>query len=75
MLASVVNIVNKVITMRKEPNRTTITLPPELNEEALRVCEQTGVSLSDVCRQGIVRILLEMRETGTVKLMQLPRAA
>jgi hypothetical protein len=55
-----------------KPNRITVTLPPELNEGGLNLSNETGVSLSDLLRQGMVRLLLERRETGGVKLMQLP---
>lgn len=62
--------------MSDEPNRTssrtTVSLPAEINDEATDIVEQTGVSLSDLCRQGMIRILLERRETGSVRLMQLP---
>jgi hypothetical protein len=56
-----------------KPNRITVTLPPELNEGGITLSNETGVSLSDLLRQGMVRLLLERRETGGVKLMQLPR--
>lgn len=61
-----------MITMNK-PNRITVTLPPELNEGGLSLSNETGVSLSDLLRQGMVRLLLERRETGAVKLLQLRR--
>lgn len=78
MLARWVNIVNIDNTMSKpskEPNRTTVSLPPELNREASRLVTQTGISLSDLLRQGMIRLLLESRETGSIRLLQLPRAA
>lgn len=78
MLARVVNIVNNVITMSKpskEPSRTTVSLPPELNHEASQLVDQTGISLSDLLRQGMIRLLLESRETGSIRLLQLPKAA
>jgi len=59
-------------TKEASANRTTVTLPPELNDEAAKLCGETGVSLSDLCRQGIVRVLLERRETGGVRLLTLP---
>lgn len=59
--------------MKKGPNRITITLPDELGDEANEASARTGVSQSDLCRQGIVRILLELRQTGSVTLMQLPK--
>lgn len=60
--------------MKKEAaNRITVTLPPELNGEANEVSSETGVSLSDLLRQGMIRILLERRAHGSVKLMQLPK--
>lgn len=62
--------------MTDEPNRTptraTVTLPPEINDEATDLIQQTGVSISDLCRQGMIRILLERRETGSIRLLQLP---
>lgn len=61
--------------MKKEPNRITVSLPPELGSEANACSDLTGVSLSDLARQGLIRILLELRETGSVTLMQLPPAA
>jgi metal-responsive CopG/Arc/MetJ family transcriptional regulator len=59
--------------MKKEANRITVTLPPDLSGEANEVSSETGVSLSDLLRQGMIRILLERREAGSVKLMQLPK--
>ena len=56
-------------------NRITVTLPPDLNFGAEEVSTETGVSVSDLLRQGMIRILLERRETGGVKLMQLPKPA
>jgi hypothetical protein len=71
VFARFVIVVNNVDAMKK-PNRITITLPPELDGEATECCDRTGVSLSDLARQGLVRVLLELRQTGSVKLMQLP---
>lgn len=71
MFARFVIFVNNDNAMNK-PNRITVTLPPELNEGGLNLSNETGVSLSDLLRQGMVRLLLERRETGGVKLMQLP---
>jgi hypothetical protein len=59
-------------TKRDETNRTTVTLPADLNEEAAKLVSETGVSLSDLCRQGLVRMILERRETGNVRLLPLP---
>lgn len=59
--------------MIKTANRITVTLPPDLSGEANEVSDETGVSLSDLLRQGMIRILLERRTQGSVKLMQLPR--
>ena len=59
--------------MKKTPNRITISLPDDLGDEANQACARTGVSLSDLCRQGLVRVLRELRQTGSVKLMQLPK--
>jgi metal-responsive CopG/Arc/MetJ family transcriptional regulator len=61
-------------TKKTESNRITVTLPPELSSEANAVSTETGVSLSDLLRQGMIRLLLERRETGSVKLMQLTRS-
>lgn len=61
--------------MKKEANRITVTLPPDLSGPANEVSNETGVSISDLLRQGMIRILLERREHGSVKLMQLPKAA
>jgi len=71
VFARFVIFVNNDNAMNK-PNRITVTLPPELNEGGLNLSNETGVSLSDLLRQGMVRLLLERRETGGVKLMQLP---
>lgn len=60
---------------KEEPSRTTVTLPPELNTEATALVSETGISLSDLLRQGMIRLLLEKRESGSVRLLQLPRAA
>lgn len=59
--------------MKKEANRITVTLPPDLSGEANEVSAETGVSLSDLLRQGMIRILLERRLNGSVQLMQLPK--
>lgn len=59
--------------MKKEPSRITVSLPAELSGEANQVASETGVSLSDLLRQGIIRILLERRQRGTVQLMKLPQ--
>lgn len=56
-------------------NRITVTLPAELNDGAEEVSTATGVSVSDLLRQGMIRILLERQQTGQVKLMQLPKPA
>ena len=66
-----------MLTMRAkskkdEANRTTVTLPADLNAEATKLVSETGVSLSDLCRQGLVRMILERRETGNVRLLPLP---
>lgn len=52
--------------------RTTVSLAPELNRELNAVVTETGVSASDLFRQGVIRLLLERRETGHIRLLQLP---
>ena len=44
--------------MKKEPNRITVTLPPEINAEAGEISQETGVSVSDLIRQGMIRLLV-----------------
>lgn len=60
---------------KSKPSRTTVTLPPELTSEAEVLVGETGISISDLLRQGMIRLLLERRENGSVRLLQLPRAA
>lgn len=57
---------------RTKPTRITVTLPPEIDKEATKLSETTGLSLSDLSRQGMIRVLLEMREKGSMQLLQLP---
>jgi len=59
---------------KDEVRRATVTLPAELNAEASQLETETGVSLSDLCRQGLVRMIIERRETGNVRLLPLPAA-
>lgn len=54
--------------------RTTLRLPPPLDAEAAKVVARTGVSLSDLLRQGMVRLVLELRDTGGIRLLTLPPA-
>lgn len=74
MFASFVNIVNNVNAMSK-PTRYTITLPAELDKKLTEICEDTGVALADLLRQGGIRILTEKLATGRVELMQMPKCA
>lgn len=74
MFAICVIIVNNVNTMSK-PLRYTITLPPELDRELTDICQETGVALADLLRQGGIRILTEKLQTGSVALMQMPTRA
>ncbi|HRJ10662.1 MAG TPA: ribbon-helix-helix domain-containing protein [Prosthecobacter sp.] len=60
--------------MKKSATRITVTLPPELDEAASKVSLETGVSISDLMRQGMIRIITERLNTGNVTLLQLPPA-
>ena len=82
MFARFVIIVNNANAMKKDAkaptapaNRITVTLPPDLSVPANELSLVTGVSTSDLLRQGMIRILLEHRENGGVRLMQLPKPA
>lgn len=58
--------------MSKQANRTTVTLPDPLQEEVDHIAAETGVSISDLFRQGMIRVAKEMRETGGLRLLKLP---
>ncbi len=74
MFAFFVHIVNIVDAMsRRQLPRITVTLPPELEAEAGRLAAETGVSVSDLLRQGMIRVLREREETGGVVLMKFSR--
>lgn len=73
MFAFTVIFVNNDNEMKTDALRITITLPPELGGLAQELSAETGVSLSDLCRQGIIRVISERQETGHVVLKQLPR--
>ncbi|GAA5141291.1 hypothetical protein GCM10023213_25170 [Prosthecobacter algae] len=73
MFAVSVIIVNIDNAMKKQAARTTVTLPPELNEPAEALSQETGVSVADLLRQGMIRVISERRQTGKVVLMQLTK--
>jgi hypothetical protein len=58
--------------IKPKDTRTTLNLPPELGTEVSALAAETGVSLNDLCRQGLVRMILEKRDTGSVRLLPLP---
>lgn len=46
-------------------------LPQPLEKALLEVGAKTGVSMSDLLRQGAVRIINEVRQTGGIQLQPL----
>jgi hypothetical protein len=62
-------------TRKNKATRTTVSLPAALNKEAETLVAETGISISDLLRQGMIRLLLERREIGAVRLLQLPSRA
>lgn len=59
-----------------KPSRYTVSLPEPLEAEVAEFSERTGISVSDLLRQGMVRVVKEKRATGKVEILALePLAA
>ena len=53
-----------------KPARYTITLTAEMDAEVTEFSKETGVSISDLARQGLIRVMNEARQEGTVRIMK-----
>lgn len=54
-----------------KPNRYTVSLPEPLEAEVAEFSQRTGISVSDLLRQGMVRVVKEKRTTGKVEILAL----
>jgi hypothetical protein len=53
-----------------KPARYTVTLPPEMDDAVSEFSKETGISISDLARQGLIRVMQEVRREGSARLLK-----
>lgn len=74
MLARHVNIVNNdnMTDEQTITKKVTTVLNGDFAAEAEELVQTTGFGLADILRQGLIRVLLEVRERGSFETKRLP---
>ncbi len=55
--------------------KVTTVFDAELSAEATEISERTKMSIADLLRIGMTKVALEWRQTGTIKIEELPGSA
>ena len=56
------------MSAEKQTKKVTTVLPTALSDEAESIVVETGIGLSDLLRQGLIRVVNERRKEGQINL-------